>query len=99
MNKATLVELILEDPSIREMLTVHARKDLFLYHLNNRPEKTYATKREEASELYLLAKRFGVSQTDKILAEHFKVPRTTVKKRIGSARNAGLLPMPRAGNA
>ena len=96
MNRATLVELILEDPSTCEMLTVQARKDLFVHYLNNRPAQTYGTKKEEASDLYLMARRFGVSQTDKVLAEHFNVPRTTIKRRIDSARTSGLLAKPRS---
>lgn len=95
MNKATLVEIILKDPLMFEMLTVHARKDLFLYYLNNRPEKRYATKREEASDLYSIARKFGVTQTDKVISEYLGVSRIAVKRRIESARNAGLLPMPR----
>jgi len=91
MNKAKLVELILEDPSTREMLTVQACKDLFIHYLNNRPAQTYRTKKEEATDLYLMAQRFGVHQTYKVLAEHFNVPRSTIKRRIDSARNAGLL--------
>ncbi len=96
MSKLALVELILENPSTCEMLTVQARKDLFLYHLSHRPEKTYATKREEASDLYSIAQKFGVKQTDKVISEHLGVSRIAIKRRIESARSAGLLPMPRS---
>jgi hypothetical protein len=95
INKAALVKLILEDPTLCEMLTVGARKDLLLYHLSHRPEKTYATKREEASDLYSIAHKFGVTQTDKVISEYLGVSRIAIKRRIESARNAGLLPMPR----
>jgi hypothetical protein len=96
MNKAKLVELILEDPSTREVLTAQARKDLFIHYLNNRPAQTYRTKKEEVTDLYLMAHRFGVYHTDKVLAEHFNVPRTTIKKRVDSARASGLLLKPRS---
>lgn len=91
MNTTRLAELILEDPSMHEMLTVQARKDLLLHYLNNRPAQTYGTKKEEASDLYMIAQKFGVKQTDKILSEHLNVSRTAFKRRIDSARSGGLI--------
>ena len=85
-----LVALILEDDSTSKLLTVEARKNLYLRYISSR-EVTYPSKTLEIADLYRLGKKFGVRHTPKILAEYLEVTPEAIDGRLHMARVRGEL--------
>lgn len=83
-----LIELILEDQNASRLLTVEARKNLYLKYISSR-SRTYLTKSAEIADLYQLGKRFGVHHTTKLLREFLNVSQVTLDGRLHMARSRG----------
>jgi hypothetical protein len=93
MDKNKLIALIFEDSAYTEMLTVEARKDLFLHHLATIEHPTDERKAVQAGRLYNIGKQFGVSQAQETARKFIGgVSKTTMDRRLWTAREEGLVP-------
>ena len=82
--------LVLEYPELAERLDPEYRVELFKFYsvgIDSEP----MNKTEEMAALYLLAKKFKVTQPMKPIAEILQISNTTASRRISMARDNGLV--------
>ena len=86
-----VARLVLEYPELAERLDPEYRVELFKFYsvgIDSEP----MNKTEEMAALYLLAKKFKVTQPMKPISEILQISNTTASRRISMARDNGLVP-------